>query len=268
MLPARREVLPGPEGRARWGCSGDESGCRWVHGADPRAQSARAQPLPPRKSSAFAFLSLELRVSRGPPSGNSNKGDDAAHACHAFDLLGPGVVVARRGLSSQLRPQGERQTPERRGGRPEGCRGAEEGPGTRSWGAGSPGSGGERVWGGRSCRTRSPAASAPRPAAELSRSSSVGSPSGSLAPRAFGHRLQQGLAGEQPLPRISALLSTQWLLRRGGGWVSGEWPDLTHGLEQPPLAVAGPATCWGTWRRGLPCHPGVTAPAPLTLPWP
>lgn len=175
----------------------------------PGPRSARAQPLPPRKSSAFAFLSLELRVSRGPPSGNSNKGDDAAHACHAFDLLGPGVVVARRGLSSQLRPQGERQTPERRGGRPEGRRGAEEGPGTRSWGAGSPGSGGERVWGGRSCRTSSPAASAPRPAAELSRSSSVGSPSGSLAPRAFGHRLQQGLAGEQPLPRISALLSTQ-----------------------------------------------------------
>lgn len=116
VAPRRKAArFPGPEGCARLGCSGNESQC-------PRASQGLPGPGPPERSLRRPSRSgrgWPFPAPRAPVPGTAGScgllvvtviKETTRLTCAApFDLLGAGLVAARRGLSPQLRPRGERQ---------------------------------------------------------------------------------------------------------------------------------------------------------------
>lgn len=211
VAPRRKAArFPGPEGCARLGCSGNESQCpRASQGLPGLGPPERSPRRPSRSGRGWPFPAPRAPVPRTAGSCGllvvTVIKETTRLTCAApFDLLGAGLVAARRGLSPQLRPRGERQADAQLVATALAGKGlgAAEGPGMQSGGRAG-GAGGEPARGGLSCRVSPPAASAPLPAAARSRSSSADCSGGSSAPRALVAGCSRGGQGSSPSPGLA-----------------------------------------------------------------
>lgn len=217
VAPRRKAArFPGPEGCARLGCSGNESQC-------PRASQGLPGPGPPEHSPrrpSGSGRGWPFPAPRAPVPGTAGScgllvvtviKETTRLTCAApFDLLGAGLMAARRGLSPRLRPRGERQADAQLVATALAGKGlgAAEGPGMRS---GGPGQGGRRGAGAGRPDLQG------QPPCCLCSSASGGAFQKllrGLLRRVLGSAgsrrgLQQGRAGEQPLPGVSTLLCAQ-----------------------------------------------------------